>query len=137
MCRNNRNMSCTCGALCVLLSLFLFRGSEVCFYVRFSYLVYFSTLFNLCVHVSFMQPRPNFMLIYTSVFSYCSLFLQFHCHTVNCNWISIIFKLISLNVKGLSNFRKRTIFLWCRKRNADFVFFFLQETHSTIATENH
>lgn len=35
----------------------------------------------------------------------------------------------------MSNFRKRrTIFLWCRKRNADFVF--LQETHSTIATEN-
>ena len=34
----------------------------------------------------------------------------------------------------MSDFRKRrTIFVWCRKRNADFAF--LQETHSTIATE--
>ena len=38
-------------------------------------------------------------------------------------------------MKGLSNFRKRrTIFLWCRKRKADLVF--LQETHSIAATEN-
>ena len=35
----------------------------------------------------------------------------------------------------MSDFRKRrTTFVWSRKRNADFVF--LQETHSTIATEN-
>ena len=40
-------------------------------------------------------------------------------------------------MKGLSNFRKRrTIFLWCRKRKADLVFFFLQETHSIAAREN-
>ena len=39
------------------------------------------------------------------------------------------FKLISLNVKGISNFKKRTIFTWSRKRNADITF--LQETHST------
>ena len=38
--------------------------------------------------------------------------------------------LLSLNAKGLSNFRKRrTIFTWCRKRNSDIIF--LQETHST------
>ena len=38
-------------------------------------------------------------------------------------------------MKGLSNFRKRrTIFLWSRKRKADLVF--LQETHSIAATEN-
>ena len=38
-------------------------------------------------------------------------------------------------MKGLSNFRKRrTIFLWCRKRKADLVF--LQETQSIAATEN-
>ena len=38
-------------------------------------------------------------------------------------------------MKGLSNFRKRrTIFLWCRKRKADL--FFLQETHSIAAKEN-
>ena len=43
------------------------------------------------------------------------------------------FKLISLNVKGISNFKKRrTIFTWSRKRNADITF--LQETHSTLQT---
>ena len=42
-------MFCICVALCVLVSLFLFRGSEVCFYDHFSDLVYFSAVFNLCV----------------------------------------------------------------------------------------
>ena len=38
-------------------------------------------------------------------------------------------KLLSLNVRGLSNFRKRrAIFTWCRKQKADLIF--LQETHS-------
>ena len=42
--------------------------------------------------------------------------------------------LLSLNVKGLSNFRKRrTTFTWCRMKNADIVF--LQETHSKKETE--
>ena len=42
-------------------------------------------------------------------------------------------RFISLNVKGISNFKKRrTIFTWCRKRNADITF--LQETHSTLQT---
>ena len=36
---------------------------------------------------------------------------------------------------GLSNFQKRrSILLWCRKRNADIIY--LQETHSTITTQN-
>ena len=39
------------------------------------------------------------------------------------------FKLVSLNVRGISNFRKRrAIFTCCQKRKADFMF--LQETHS-------
>ena len=43
-------------------------------------------------------------------------------------------KLLSLNVRGLSNFRKRrAIFTWCRKQKADLIF--LQETHSTEAGE--
>ena len=43
-------------------------------------------------------------------------------------------KLLSVNVRGLSNFKKRrAIFTWCRKWNADFIF--LQETHSTIEHE--
>lgn len=38
-------------------------------------------------------------------------------------------KLVSLNVRGISSFRKRRdIFTWWRKRKADFMF--LQETHS-------
>ena len=40
------------------------------------------------------------------------------------------FKMLSLNVRGLSNFKKlRSIFAWCRKQNANIIF--LQETHST------
>ena len=43
-------------------------------------------------------------------------------------------KFVSLNVKGISNFHKRkTIYTWCRKKNADF--FFLQETHSKKEVE--
>ena len=45
-----------------------------------------------------------------------------------------VFKLVSLNVKGLSNFKKRrTMFTWCKKRKADIIF--LQETHSKIKTD--
>ena len=44
------------------------------------------------------------------------------------------FKLVSPNVKGISNFQKRrTMFTWCRKLKADIMF--LQETHSTVKTE--
>ena len=43
-------------------------------------------------------------------------------------------KLISLNTRGISNFRKRrTIFTWLRKQIPDIVF--LQETHSTQAND--
>ena len=42
-----------------------------------------------------------------------------------------VFKLVSLNVKGISSFQKRrTMFTWCRKRKADIIF--LQETHSRL-----
>ena len=44
-------------------------------------------------------------------------------------------KLLSLNVRGLSNFQKRrVIYTWCRKQKADIIF--LQEMHSTETTEN-
>ena len=43
-------------------------------------------------------------------------------------------KLVSLNVRGISNFlKRRMIFTWCRKQRTDF--FFLQETHSKSDTE--
>ena len=44
------------------------------------------------------------------------------------------FKLISLNVRGISNFRKRrAIFTWCLKIKADFMF--LQPSHSKKDTK--
>ena len=44
-------------------------------------------------------------------------------------------KLLSLNVRGLGNFRKRrAIFTWCRKQKADLIF--LQETHATKNCES-
>ena len=44
-------------------------------------------------------------------------------------------KLLSLHVRDLGNFKKRrAIFTWCRKQNADLIF--LQETHSTISCES-
>lgn len=44
-------------------------------------------------------------------------------------------KYISLNVRGISNFRKRrSIFHWCRSQNANLIF--LQETHSTVEQES-
>ena len=43
-------------------------------------------------------------------------------------------RLLSLNVKGISNFRKRrAVFTRCRKQKADVIF--LQETHSTEERE--
>ena len=45
-----------------------------------------------------------------------------------------LFKLVSLNVRGINNFHKRrAIFTWCRKRKADVIF--LQETHSQEESE--
>ena len=44
-------------------------------------------------------------------------------------------KLLSLNVRGLSNFHKRrAIFSWCRKQKPDLIF--LQETHSTAERQD-
>lgn len=43
-------------------------------------------------------------------------------------------KLISLNIRGISNYRKRrTIFTWCKRQKADIIF--LQETHSKEGIE--
>lgn len=48
--------------------------------------------------------------------------------------MAVNLKLISLNVRGISNFNKRrTIYTWCRKQKADFIF--LQEMHSKKETE--
>ena len=43
-----------------------------------------------------------------------------------------LFKLVSLNVRGINNFHKRrAIFTWCHKRKADVI----QETHSKEESE--
>ena len=48
--------------------------------------------------------------------------------------MSATLKIMSLNVRGISNFKKRrTIFTWCRRKSADVIF--LQETHSNKTTE--
>ena len=48
--------------------------------------------------------------------------------------VSDDFKLLFLNVRGLSYFKKRrAVFTWCRKQKASIIF--LQETHSTIDKE--
>ena len=45
-----------------------------------------------------------------------------------------LFKLVSVNVRGICNFHKRrTMFTWCCKRKADVIF--LQETHSKEDSE--
>ena len=44
------------------------------------------------------------------------------------------FRMLSLNVRSLSNFKKRrATFAWCRKQNANIIF--LQEMHSTENNE--
>ena len=49
--------------------------------------------------------------------------------------INSTLRLISLNVRGLRNFKKRRmIYTWCKKKNADIIF--LQETHSTKEVKN-
>lgn len=48
--------------------------------------------------------------------------------------LRLTLKFLSLNMKGISNFKKRkTIFTWCRKRKADLNF--LQEPHSIMDRE--
>ena len=60
---------CICGALCVLVPPFLFRGSEVCFYDHFSDLVYFSTAFNLCVTGIHICGLITFLCSFTPLIS--------------------------------------------------------------------
>ena len=48
--------------------------------------------------------------------------------------MSATLKIMSLNVREISNFKKRrTIFTWCRRKSADVIF--SQETHSNKTTE--
>ena len=69
-----------------------------------------------------LDPSPLIVLVVLPLFpSFLSLKM-------------VVGKFVSLNVRGISNFRKRrTLFTWCRKQKADVIF--LQETHSTKDNE--
>ena len=69
-----------------------------------------------------LDPSPLIVLVLLPLFpSFLSLKM-------------VVGKFVSLNVRGISNFRKRrTIFTWCRKQKADVIF--LKETHSTKDNE--
>ena len=46
-------------------------------------------------------------------------------------------KLVSLNVRGISNFLKtRMIFTWCRKQKTDFIFFYKKPTQKVTQKHN-
>ena len=93
---------------------FSFRYSAQRFTLRFILYRFHSSLFALfLVLISFFNPT-RFSLIASMVLDTC--------------------KLISVNVRGINNFRKRrTIFTWCRKQKADLIF--LQQTHSNKNSE--
>ena len=45
--------------------------------------------------------------------------------------MSATLKIMSLNVRGISNFKKRrTIFTWCRRKSADVIFFYKKRTQT-------
>ena len=71
------------------------------------------------------------------LFNHISCFLlqsQFYWYFTTTEMCASTCKLVSLNVRGTGNFKKRrTIFTWCRKQKADFIF--LQETHSKMDSE--
>ena len=80
-------------------------------------------LFCLCLTLLGHRTFPLQSITFLLVLSFLLLFGQM-----------ITGNLISLNIRGISNFRKRkTIFTWCRKQKADIIF--LQETHSTEKNE--
>ena len=86
-------------------------------------LLFFSSAFSILIFAYCVYLLILSKVCTISIFSSLSKYVHIHA-------------LISLNVKGLSNFRKRRArFLWSRKRKADLVFS-LQETHSIAATEN-
>ena len=98
----------------------------ICYYMFFCRLIIcFRAILLVYVHYIFLHSAiPSISISYYMTSSIIPL-PQFSSNDLN---------LLSLNAKGLSNFRKRrTIFTWCRKRNSDIIF--LQETHSTLSTQ--
>ena len=74
---------------------------------------------------AFKLSYRKFTLLFSSAILYWFCFNEMSATTC---------KLLSLDLRGISNFEKReTIFTWCRKQKTDFIF--LQETHSKIDSE--
>ena len=111
-----------------------------------SFVCIFYVLF--CVCVVLLVQNINYSL---TTFAFVLLFYSYSGQTAPINVITLIIifalkmhnskaepesiKLLSLNVRGLSNFHKRrAIFSWCRKQKADLIF--LQETHSTAERQD-
>ena len=94
-----------------------------------------SHVFTTEKHVSFIFQKVNLCVQLILIFRGCSFCLpKFR----TCSSLVILIwcdvKLVSLNVKGIGNFKKRrTIYTWCRRRKVDIIF--LQETHSKKETE--
>ena len=84
-------------------------------------------MFILLVFKRCRSPVKRFSFIFSFSSAILELFFFYEISFSMC-------KLISLNVRAISNFKKRkAIFTWCRKQKADFVF--LQETHSKKDSE--
>ena len=90
-------------------------------------IICFRRILSIYVHYTFLHsaiPSISFSFYMTSCIIHLLGSGTMTDHSLN----------LSLNARGLSNFRKRrTIFTWCRKRNPDIIF--LQETHSTLSTQ--
>ena len=104
------------------------------FYIHFLIIVCFSCAVRLrCICIS--NPPENWRLKSISLSKLLTCLASFAFNASGTEVINSTLRLISLNVRGLCNFKKwRMIYTWCKKKNIDIIF--LQETHSTKEAEN-
>ena len=82
-----------------------------------------------CICIS--NPPENWRLKPISLSKLLICLAPFAFNASGTEVINSTLRLISLNVRGLSNFKKRRmIYTWCKKRNTDIIF--LQETHGEM-----
>ena len=94
-----------CFVMCVFVS--IVQGSTC--------IILFSRNRSLISYILYVMYFSGYMLLFFSLFIY-------------------MFKMMSLNVRGLSNFKKRKlIFSWCRKTKSDIIF--LQEMRSKFEVQ--
>ena len=136
MCRNNQIIGwCFCirVVLCVWFHPFsfpravnfVFMSILVILFILLLHLIYALLISIFCVFSTFLLHNQDpISCWFTPLFS-PSCVIPYFCNSTATQWTGYrLINLISLIVKGLSNFRKRrTILLWCRKRNSDFFFY--------------